>query len=208
MSSAADRVASVVRAVIAGAVHEAGAAGVVVLDDWTPEGELVYEWLIAELGEDRVWRAASLASNVQQGGGVDPADAHRLVAWRMARERAALIAHPANKTVLLLGGRVPWADLFPLGDLWASQVEALARRWSGPIEVEKVAAAAGGLAALDASLARMIDARAHPAEALANLPPAAARQLVTLYERGRYFRLRARLVPKLGTRTLGIDLFD
>jgi len=207
MSSAADRVASVVRAVIAGAVHEAGAAGVVVLDDWTPEGELVYEWLIAELGEDRVWRAASLASNVQHGGG-DPADAHRLAAWRMAREHAALIAHPANKTVLLLGGRVPWADLFPLGDLWASQVEALARRWSGPEEVETVAAAAGGLAALDAALARMIDARAHTAEALAHLPPAAAQQLVTLYERGRYFRLRARLVPKLGTRTLGIDLFD
>src|SRR5688572_10447044 len=98
MITAADRVGCVVRAVIAGAVRDAGAAGVVVLDDWTPEGELVYEWLIAELGEDRVWRAASLASNVQHGGGVDPADAHRLAAWRMAREHAALIAHPANKT--------------------------------------------------------------------------------------------------------------
>ena len=207
MSSRAERLASIVRAVVAMAVREAGARSVVVLDDWTPEGELVYEWLIAELGEERIWRAASLASNVQHGG-ADAADAQRLAAWRMAREQAALIAHPANKTVLLLGGRLPWADLYPLGDLWASQMESLARRWSGPAEVEAVADAAGGLAALDAALARMIDARVHTADALASLPAAAAQQLVTLYERGRYFRLRARLVPKLGARTLGIDLFD
>jgi hypothetical protein len=207
MSGRAERTARVVRAVVAGAVREAAAGGVVVLEDWTPEGELVYEWLIAELGEERVWRAASLASNVQHSG-ADAVDAQRLAAWRMAREQAALIAHPANKTVLLLGGRVPWADLYPLGDVWATQVEALARRWSGPEEVEAVAAAAGGLSALDHALARMIDARENAAAALASLPAAAAQELVTLYERGRYFRLRARLVPKLGTRTLGIDLFD
>jgi hypothetical protein len=207
VSSRAERTARIVRAVVATAVREAGASSVVVLDDWTPEGELVYEWLIAELGEERIWRAASLASNVQHGG-ADPADAQRLAAWHMAREQTALIAHPANKTVLLLGGRLPWADLYPLGDLWASQVESLARRWSGPEEVEAVADAAGGLAALDAALARMIDARAHAADAVTGLPAAAAQQLVTLYERGRYFRLRARLVPKLGARTLGIDLFD
>ena len=207
MSSHGERTSRIVRAVIAAAVRDAAAGGVVVLEDWTPEGELVYEWLVAELGEERVWRAASLASNVQHGG-ADAMDAQRLAAWRMAREQAALIAHPANKTVLLLGGRVPWADVYPLGDLWASQVEALARRWSGPEVVEAVAAAAGGLAALDAALARMIDARELATDALASLPAPAAQQLVMLYERGRYFRLRARLVPKLGARTLGIDLFD
>lgn len=207
MSSRVERTARVVRAVVAAAVRDAAAGGVVVLDDWTPEGELVYEWLVAELGEERVWRAASLASNVQHSD-ADPVDAQRLAAWRTAREQAALIAHPANKTVLLLGGRVPWADLYPLGDLWASQVETLARHWSGPEEVEAVAEAAGGLAALDTALARMIDAREPAADALARLPAAAAQQLITLYERGRYFRLRARLVPKLGVRTLGIDLFD
>jgi hypothetical protein len=199
--------ARVVRDVVAAAVRDAAAGGVVVLEDWTPEGELVYEWLISELGEERVWRAASLATNVQRGG-ADAVDVQRLAAWRMAREQAALIAHPANKTVLLLGGRVPWADVYPLGDLWASQVEALARRWSGPVEVEVLAAAAGGLTALDAALARMIDAREHAPDAVASLPATAAQELVTLYERGRWFRLRARLVPKLGTRTLGIDLFD
>jgi hypothetical protein len=207
MSSRGERTARVIRDVIAAAVHDAGARGVVVLEDWTPEGELVYEWLVAELGEARVWRAASLASNVQHRG-ADAADVQRLAAWRMAREQAALIAHPANKTVLLLGGRVPWADVFPLGDLWASQVEALTRRWSAPEAVETLAAAGGGLAALDAALARMIDGREHASDALASLSAPAAQQLVTLYERGRFFRLRARLVPKLGARTLGIDLFD
>jgi hypothetical protein len=205
MSGAAQRTARVVRGVIAAAVREASADGVIVLDDWTPEGELLYEWLIAGLGEERVWRAASLASNVHQSAA--EVIGAQFVVGGGARERA-LIAHPANKTVLLLGGRLPWADLYPLGDLWASQVEVLARSWSGPPEIEAVVAAAGSLAAVDAALARLVDGREDAASACASLPAAAAQQLVTLYERGRWFRTRSRLVPKLGARTLGIDLFD
>jgi hypothetical protein len=126
----------------------------------------------------------------------------------MMQERGALVAHPANKTALLLGGRLPWADLFPLGDLWASQVESIARRWSGPADVEAVARDAGGIDALDAALIRLVDAREDLEHALSDLPPAVAQQLIMLYERGRFFRLRPRLVPKLAARTIGVDLFD
>jgi hypothetical protein len=205
MSAPARRAALIVRGVVAAALRDAAATAVIVLDDWTPEGELAYEWLVAVLGEDHVWRAASL-------DGKDAAraadDAQQVAAWHMMQERGALVAHPANKTALLLGGRLPWADLFPLGDLWASQVESIASRWSGPGDVEAVARDAGGIDALDAALIRLVDAREDLEHALSDLPPAVAQQLIMLYERGRFFRLRPRLVPKLAARTIGVDLFD
>jgi hypothetical protein len=193
--------ARVIRSVVAGAVDAAAARGVVVLEEWTPEGELLYEWLVEELGEERVWRAASLR--------------HRLIAsdrppalFTAAAEAGALVAHPAHKTALLLGGRIPLADLLPLGDVWASQVERLTGRWTASPELDEAAAAAGGIGALDAALRRMVEAREEPSAALASLPLAAAQQVALLYERGRFYRMRPRLVPKLGPRTLGVDLFD
>lgn len=184
---AGPRIGRIVGNVCTEAVRAAGASGVVVLDDWTPEGELAYEWLVAALGEDRVWRAASQEGNVDGG---------------------ALLAHPANRTALLLGGRLPLADLLPLGDVGASQVEALAGSWSAPDSVRDLARDAGGPAALDAALARLLDERRPAREALAGLNADVARRLLACLDAGRWFRLYPRLVPKLGSRTLGIDLFD
>jgi hypothetical protein len=200
VSAAGSRVAAVVRRITAAAVTESAAAGIVVLADWTPEGELLYEWLVHELGEVRVWRAASLASNVHEGSPE--------LALQLEHEGVVLTAHPVNKTALLLGGRPPRADLLPLGDVWASQIEALTGRWSGPAEVEALAAAAGGATALDTALRALVEER-QPAQAVA-LPPAsdAAGELLRLYARGRFFRRWPRLVPKLTVRTLGIDLFE
>lgn len=195
---------SVVGGVIAEAMRLAGAGGVAVLDDWTPEGELAYEWLVESLGEARVWRGAALASNVH---GEDRADTQMLAAWHFATDRAGLIAHPATKTALLLGGPLPRADLFPLGDLYASQVVQLAGGWSVPDELEPVLHRIGGVDVLDAALARLIDGRESPSAALAALGPSAD-EILGLYERGRYYRLRPGLVPKLGARTIGVDLFD
>src|SRR5690606_37456589 len=155
-AGAKDRIRSVVCDVIAEALGEAGAAGLVVLDDWTPEGELIYEWLVGAIGEARVWRGASVASNLH---GAVPADAQLLGALRAARERAGLIAHPASKTTLLLGGPLPRADLFPFGDLYASQVVELAGGWSMPDELEPVIRRAGGIEAVDAALCRLIEGR-------------------------------------------------
>ena len=204
-SAIAAAVRSIVGDVVAEAVRAAGADGVVVLDDWTPEGELSYEWLVAAIGEARIWRGATVASNVQE---VTGADAQVLGAWRFAREQRGLIAHPCSKTALLLGGRPPQADLFPLGDLYASQVARLAGGWSAPEDLRGLAARAGGIDVLDAALARLIDAREPAASALDSLAGDIAGEVLELYQQGRYYRLRPRLVPKLGARTLGVDLFD
>lgn len=199
------RVERVVRGVCAAAARAGGAGGIVVLDDWTPEGELVYEWLVRELGEARVWRAASLATNLQ---GLAPAEAQQVGAWRKATTSRALVAHPGNRTALLLGGRLPWADLLPLGDVRASQVEAITGRWSAAPEVEALAAAAGGAAALDRAVDDLIECRRAGAAGTAATRPEIAEQIVQLYERGRQSRTRPRVVPKIAARTIGIDLFD
>lgn len=193
-SPAVARVSRVVRAVVAAAVDEARATGVVVQQDWSPEGELLYEWLVHELGEARVWRGASLTDNVQG----EPA--------ARARAAAALVAHPTNKTALLLGGRPPYADLLPLGDLWASQVEEIAGRWSAPHEVEALATRMGGIRVLDVALQDLVERRGSVEGA--EVDADAAAEIGRLYARGRFFRLRPRLVPKLTIRTVGIDLFD
>jgi hypothetical protein len=203
MRRPASDLSRVVSGVVARAVTDAGAGGVVVLDDWTPEGELTYEWLVSGLGEDRVWRGASLASNVH---GADP-DARLIAAWRGARERSALLAHPASKTTLLLNGPLPRADLFPLGDVYASQVVELAKAWTVPPDLAGLIGSAG-LAAVDAALQRLVDGRETPASACRDLPMEAAQELIHAYEGGRWYRLRRGLVPKLCQRTLGIDLFD
>jgi hypothetical protein len=204
-TDAGARVARVVRTVCAAAVRDAAASGVIVLDDWTPEGELVYEWLVQELDEARVWRAASLLGNVAAGAAEREQHA---VAWRAARDESALVAHPANRTALLLGGRLPAADLLPLGDLWASRVELLVGRWTAGPEVEALAAAAGGIRALDRALELLLAGGPDPAAQLPGLDAETAQLLVEMYERGRYFRLRPRVVAKLESRTVGIDLFD
>jgi hypothetical protein len=203
--SPAQRVERVVRGVCAEAVRAAAAGGIIVLDDWTPEGELVYEWLVRELGEAQVWRAASVSSNVQ---GLTAAEAQAVGAWRSAQAERALVAHPANRTALLLGGRLPAADLLPLGDVWASEVEALTGRWSAPPAVESFIAGAGSVHDVDVALRRLVEQRAAAEHATAGLPPAAASELLGLYRQGQWWRLRPRIVPKLGTRTIGIDLFD
>jgi hypothetical protein len=184
---AGSRIGRIVGTVCTEAVRASGATGVVVLDDWTPEGELAYEWLVAALGEDRVWRAASHGDNV---------------------DGRALLAHPVNRTALLLGGRPPLADLLPLGDVGASHVEALSGSCSAPDSVRELARAAGGPGPLDTALARLLEERRPASEALAGLDPDVARRLLDCLDAGRWFRLYPRLVPKLGFRTLGIDLFD
>ena len=194
MSDAAARIRRVICDVVRQALADANADGLLIQEDTTPEGELAVAWLGETLGADRVWRTGTMASNVH------PA--------RPGSDRPVLWVHPANKSALLLGGRVPAADLFPFGDVYASQIAAIAGDWSGPTSVRELAARAGGIDAVDATLREIVDRRANPEDAAGALGPDVAAALLTSYEKGRYFRLRPRLVPKLGPRTLGIDLFD
>jgi hypothetical protein len=118
----------------------------------------------------------------------------------------ALTAHPANKTELLLGAALPPEPLLPLGDLYASEVDALCGGWSASAEVRVLAEGAGGVKALDAALLRWLDGR-DPA-GLNTLPADVAEEVQRRFRAGRAARLAPRIVPKLGTRTLGVDLLE
>ncbi|CAN5696498.1 hypothetical protein BH23GEM10_BH23GEM10_17080 [soil metagenome] len=201
-AAAAARVERVVCGVVEAALAASGAHGLLVLEDRSPEGELVHGWLQRAFG-DTAHRVTVLASNVQ---GMEPAAAHRLVADR--EYGRMLIVHRVNRTMLLRGGAPPRADLLPLGDVHASWLERLHGACTLSADVQAAADAVGGLDRLDAVLAAWIDARADSAAAVVGLDPAAAARLTELYERGRFYRLWPRLVPKLGARTLGIDLWD
>jgi len=186
-----DRVRRIVGSVCAEAAEQAGMAGFLLLDDDSPEAGLLHEWL-GTLPGLRLWRSGGAAGNVHEQRAALP----------------ALVTSPANRTALLLGGMLPLADLLPLGDLWASQVAALAGGWSAPPAVRRLADAAGGVKVLDARLEAMLDGRRPTDEALAGLPDEVAGAIAQHYHAGRFSRLRPRLVPKLSARTLGMDLFD
>lgn len=206
-----DRVGEVVRAVARQALRDHGARRVALLDDGGPEAGLAAR-LLAPLGEGALVRIPASSGEVEPllhllGGehGVER------VALEWARLRArlepdVLSAAPWNKTALLLGGALPPDPFLPLGDLWASEVEELAGGWSAPEEVRALAEGAGGVARLDAALRDCFDRR-DPA-ALESLPGEVRGWVERLLARGRASRLFPRLVPKLGPRTLGVDLFE
>lgn len=83
---------------------------------------------------------------------------------------------------------------------------ALAGSWSAPAEARRIAEAAGGIEALDAALARRFEGR--DPRALDALPAEAAKLVESALKRGRASRFAPRVVPKLGTRTLCVDLYE
>lgn len=219
------RIGAIVGAVMAEAVRNAGAGGIVVMFDDSPQARLARDWCAGTLGGDAVHcvappeaDAVSALTRSLAGGGshasvVDAADgatdeeAHRFLARSAARARRALVAHPANKTTLLLGGAPPPEPLLPLGDLYATQVSELAGGWSAPDPVRSLADRAGGIDRLDRALAALVDERRPAAEALGGLPDDVGDAVVAALEVGRFGRRRLGIVPKLSARTAGIDFF-
>lgn len=124
-----------------------------------------------------------------------------------ARLTNALAAHAASKTELMMGGALPPEPLLPLGDLWATDVLALGAAWSASAELRSIADEAGGIETLDAALRRRVDRRDSLGwdEGL----PLPVRERVRLAIRaGAAWRRDPLIVPKLGSRTLGTDLFE
>lgn len=204
------RIAEVIGAVARQALADRGRTRIALLDDGGPEAELAARLLTAVLGVDAVERVADgggVESVLHAAEGVSPA--RRAEEMRRTRARlmdGALPAHPASKTALLLGGELPPEPLLPLGDLWASDVAALGGGWSAPEEVRALADAAGGIEALDAALRGLIDGR--DAAALDALPAEVGDAVRRRLAAGRASRIFPRVVPKLGGRTLGVDLFE
>jgi hypothetical protein len=210
MTDGARRIAEVIGAVARQALADRGRTRIALLDDGSPEAELATRILVDQLGEERVATVSVNEDHVRWVAGdlgVDrrraEEEVHRLLARLMDD---ALPAHPANKTALLLGGELPPEPLLPLGDLWATDVLALAGGWSAPPEVLALAEEAGGIQALDGVLRRLVDGR--DPSALDALPPAVMERVRGMLAAGSASRRHPQIVPKLGGRTLFADLYE
>jgi hypothetical protein len=207
-ATAAERVARVVGGVIRQALEDARKRALVIADADTPEGRLLSGWARGVLDADRVIgirrQPRDASADADETSSAAGAEGTRAKALEVTRQYDALVAHPANKTALLLGGEFPPAPLLPLGDLYASQVERLAGAWTGPARVHELAGRAGGIEALDAALRELLDRRSFDA---AGVPGDVAAAINAALHANRFARRRAGLIPKLSARTIGIDLF-
>ncbi|MGH7470878.1 MAG: hypothetical protein ACRENP_23265 [Longimicrobiales bacterium] len=192
------------RSIVGGVLREAlrmtDRAGIVILDDGSPEAVLLSAWCAQEIGARRTWRAGP-------NGAQDTEEGLRHRARVLARERRALTANAANKTALLLAAEPPCEPLLPLGDLYATQVVALAGGWSAPPEVRHLVDQAGGIEATDGALHAWFEEWRNAHQALKLLPASCRGPFLEAVSRGRFWRERAGLIPKLSGRTIGIDLF-
>ena len=205
------RIAGIVGAVARQALMDRGAQRVALLDDGGPEADLSARMLARALGDDGVIRVTASDAEVESVLHLSPGAAAEAVRHEVRRMRArltpgALPAHPGNKTALLLNARLPPEPLLPLGDLWASEVAELAGGWSAPPAVCRMAEQAGGIAALDDALRAYVDRR--DPHGLDALPREAAEAVRSALAAGRAARMYPVIVPKVGTRTLGVDLFE
>lgn len=212
MSDARERrIAEVIGAVARQALADRGARRIALLDDGGPEAELAARLLAMSVGADRIVRIAVSDAEMESVLHLAPAAGRERAGDEARRLRArltegAVAAHAGNKTALLLGGELPPEPLLPLADLWATQVAELAGGWSAPEAVRRIAALAGGIEALDAALRGWAERR--DASTIDALPGEAAHAVRTALASGRASRLHPRIVPKIGTRTLGVDLFE
>lgn len=206
------RLREIVGAVARQALADWGAERITLLDDGSPEAELAARWLGAELPAGAVFRVRCGEREVEsllQLAGPEAERSAVQAEGRRLRARlvpGALPASAANKTALLLGGALPPEPLLPLGDLYASEVRELAGGWSAPAAVRAAAEAAGGVDALDRALRALLDGR--DPRGLAPLPAACRPVVEQLLAAGAASRTALRVVPKIGTRTLGVDLYQ
>lgn len=195
MSDRFAHVAAVVAGVVDAAARDAGRSRIVILDHAGPECALL-ESCLADAG---------FALPFERAGGTDLDDARARA--RRAAGDDGLVVDPVNKTVAVLWPEWLAEPLLPLADLYASQVAALAGDWSAPADARAWIERAGGIEAVDGFLVRHLEERRPLDEALGAIAdPAVRTELGDRFRAGWWWRRRAGVVPKLGGRTLGIDL--
>ena len=205
------RIGGLVAAVARQALADQGVGRVALADDGSPEAGLAAR-LLEGLGPDALLRARADAPGVEpllhalRGMGAGERATREAAGLAARLEPDALAAAPENKTVLLLCGALPPEPFFPLGDLYAGEVAELCGGWSAPEELRTLADSAGGIARLDGALRAWLDRR--DASGLDRLPAGVAEEIRRRFARGRASRFAVRLVPKVGYRTLGVDLFE
>ncbi len=193
-----DQLAAVVGGVVAAAARDAHRQRLVVVDWAEPETTLLERCLLLADVRLPVERASSTGS-----GHLETLRAH-------ARQRAGhdgLLIDPANKTAAVLWPERLAEPLLPLADLYATQVDELAGGSSIPTEGIELVKRAGGIEAVDAFLMSYLDERRPLDDALGAIADrTAADALRERLEQGWWWRRRVGVVPKIGLRTLGIDL--
>jgi len=205
------RIAAIIGAVARQALHDRGAQRIALLDDGGPEARFAARVLADALDADAVVRVTATDAEVESvlhlAPGVSGEDLrHELCRLKARLVPGALAAHPGNKTALLLGTPLPPEPLLPLGDLWASEAAELAGGWSAPAPVRRIAEDAGGIEKLDDALRAFVDRR--DPRGLDGLPDGVANAVRRALAAGRAGRMHSMIVPKLGARTLGVDLFE
>lgn len=116
-----------------------------------------------------------------------------------------LRADSACKTELLLGYDAP-AHVLPFGDVYFSELAGLVPNPQLHGEAGRLASMFDGALRLDAALDRYFDRRAEWDAAVAELSVPEAAELRGALDAARFRRSLLGIVPKLGPRTLGIDL--
>lgn len=193
----AQRIATVVAGVVAGVARDARRSRLFILDAGTPEAELLAGWLEHAGLEARVERVR---------GGADQSAEDLLAEARRAAGRDGLVLDPVNKTVAVLWPETVAAPVLPLADLYATQIARLVGGWSAPAHALGTIERAGGIEPVDDFLAAHLEQRRPLDRALRSIAPAAAAELRERLGAGWWWRRRLGVVPKLGARTLGIDL--
>jgi NAD+ synthase len=145
-----------------------------------------------------------------------------VVLYDLSARDGALVLGTSNKTELLLGYTTLWGDsacaLQPIGDLYKTQVRALARHVGVPAAILERPPTADLWAgqtdegemgftyeAVDRLLARMVDDRVGPDRLLEEgFDPALVRRVRTLIRRSQFKRCLPP-VAKLSARTVGLD---
>lgn len=195
MSDRSAHVAAVIGGVVAASARDAGRTRIVIVDHAAPESSLL----------ERLLRDAGFPLPVVRVTGSDVDDARARA--RRAAGGDGLVVDPVNKTVAVLFPELLAEPLLPLADLYASRVRALAGDWSAPGAARELIERAGGVDAVDAFLEAHLEERRPLDSALGSIIDAGAR--AALRERflaGWWWRRRVGVVPKLGSRTLGLDL--
>lgn len=204
------RLRTVIVGVVESALGERGAGGVVLTGPESPERRLLLRWLgeRAVVPEDEVVapvREALAAAAPDAPPRVLEVEARRAVARARAATDGLLCASEIHKTALVLASALPPEPLLPLGDVWASEVEAAAGACTVPAPLEGLVAP-DTMASVDGALRAHLESGLAVEEALAPLEPALRERLADLLRRRPWGRFRTPLVPKLGARTVGIDL--
>ena len=210
-----DRIARVVVAVVVNAMRDTNSGGVVLASPPRPETALLKRWLSAgsidvtlpdadDVGAVADTLSARWCSDAATTQMLASEEAYRAAARMLASREGLLPTAADNKTQLIWGERLPPEPLLPLGDLYATEVRDLEGACTLPPQLTELDP--DQLAVLDEALARVIDHGASTSLAFAGLPCELRDTASAALARSAWRGVLPPIVPKLGRRTLGVDL--